>query len=548
MLAYIRSNYKAGDSIEVTTSEGIFTGLIEYVSNKYIVLRLPNGQICGIADTDIRTFRADRPDNPVIPQDLVPPSAIEAAASAAQEEAAEDVVTTRDIENAEGADALTGPETSLSEPKVIGKIDLDSLKRIDPKFSRRTYFKPAEQGEQEGTAGDEPQVRYQRVASSGGDYTRGGYVRKPFVQAKGRITYYNPEKRFGFIHDYQSDNDLYFSQQQVADYDLYDHLQKGTKVAYSPSRNQQGYVALCVHLPHTVEDLLTMAEDYFNARHYFLARGLVEHALEVIPGDKEALALLDEIQSATAAARQNSTSLYKRDTGANPALYSACPTYAEAKKAYLDKDYARAETLYLAALEKEEKVDSCIKDLVTLYVSQFKQAQTDTERSEARDRAEAFLNSHRELLPDNLTTKQFLTLNYYLPMQEYEKFLQAVDELMSNPQIAESMSRRVFYIWQKGIALNKLGRAEEALALVEQGLQIAPHSRQLQNLRNMILHPEEYQSESPAGAGDIPVTADDEAAPAASSPEAEEGHTDPTTETGRPQSDDWWESLKHPMA
>lgn len=548
MLAYIRSNYKAGDSIEVTTSEGVFTGLIEYVSNKYIVLRLPNGQVCGIADTDIRTFRADRPDNPVIPQDPVAQPAIDAAASAALEEAGEAVVTTRDIENAEAADALTGPENSLSEPKVIGKIDLDSLKRIDPKFSRRTYFKPAGQGEQEGAGAEEAATGSHQDASPS-DYTRGGYIRKPFVQAKGRITYYNPDKRFGFIHDYQSDNDLYFSQQQVADFDLYDHLQKGTKVAYSVSRNQQGLVALCVHLPHTVEDLLTIAEDYFNARHYFLAKGLAEHALEVVPDDKEALSLLDEIQNATAAARQsNASSIYKRDSGSNPALYSACPTYAEAKKAYLDKDYERAVTLYLSALEKEEKVESCIKDLVTLYVSQFKQAQTDAERREAHARAADFLDSHRELLPDNLTTKQFLALNYYLPMQEYEKFIEAVDELMNNPQVAESMSRRIFYIWQKGIALNKLGRSEEALALVDEGLQLAPYSRQLQNLRNAILHPEEYQGESPSEASAASAATEEAVSPTAAAPSAEGAGTETSPETGRPQSDAWWESLKHPMA
>ena len=48
----------------------------------------------------------------------------------------------------------------------------------------------------------------------------------------------------------------------------------------------------------------------------------------------------------------------------------------------------------------------------------------------------------------------------------------------------------MFYLWQKGIALNKLGRKEEALELVEEGLAIAPFNRQLQNLRDNINNPE----------------------------------------------------------
>jgi hypothetical protein len=61
MLAFIKSNYQIGDTIEVTCSEGVIAGQIEYVNNKYIVLRQSNGKVCGIAASDIRTFTADSP-------------------------------------------------------------------------------------------------------------------------------------------------------------------------------------------------------------------------------------------------------------------------------------------------------------------------------------------------------------------------------------------------------------------------------------------------------------------------------------------------------
>ena len=61
MLAFIKSNYQIGDTIEVTCSEGVIAGQIEYVNNKYIVLRQSNGKVCGIAASDIRTFTANSP-------------------------------------------------------------------------------------------------------------------------------------------------------------------------------------------------------------------------------------------------------------------------------------------------------------------------------------------------------------------------------------------------------------------------------------------------------------------------------------------------------
>ena len=58
-------------------------------------------------------------------------------------------------------------------------------------------------------------------------------------------------------------------------------------------------------------------------------------------------------------------------------------------------------------------------------------------------------------------------------------------------------------MWQKAISLNKLGRTDEALELIEKGLELAPFNRQLINLRENILHPE---------TGDAPTQATDNVA------------------------------------
>lgn len=592
MLAYIKANYKAGDTIEVNSTQGVFAGAIEYVADQYIILRQPNGQICGISAADIHTFRAECPV-PLNPQNIPAtkePAPIEQE-EVPTEEAPEQTEPQPEAEAQQPAEEEVAPQpATVIEPKVVGHIDLDRLRQIDPKFSRRNYFRSTDENTAQSEA-PEASAQTNESETTYPTYTGNGFQRQPYVSAKGRITYYNNEKRYGFIHDYNTDNDLYFHYQQIADYELYDHLHKGTKVAYTIDRNAQGFTARCVHLPHTVSDLLTMAEDYYDSRHYQLAQGLAEHILEVDADNKDAKELLEELRDASPAPRFAPTASQPSATQYNP-----CAIYSAAKKAYLAKDYAQAEQLYKKAIEAGEKPESCVKDLVTLYVSNFKQATDGEEKEEARRKATEFLDSHRQMLTDNLTTKQFLALNYYLPILDYTNFITTVDEILADPQVSRVLSRRVFYIWQKGIALNKMGRSEEALHLADEGLSLAPRSRQLLNLRNMILNPDmvgntmtfsadelaasnaakevtetktaevkatpaetteseqaeeaqnkaaETPAEQPAAAEEAP-TQPEEAAPQAAAPEAaEEPEHDDTT--GEKKDDEWWDELKKPM-
>lgn len=538
MLAYIKANYQAGDTIEVTSSQGVFAGAIEYVTDQYIVLRQPNGQICGIAASDISTFRANCPV-PLVSQQV---PATQAPAESKEAETDEPVAneTTADEQTEQ-----TVASTTVVGPKVIGHIDLETLKEIDPKSTQRRYFK---------TSNDNNEHSQEEGSDNNNRNTYG--QRQPFVSARGRITYYNNDKRYGFIHDFNSDNDLYFNLTQVADYDLYNHLHKGTKVVYTMDRNAQGFTARCVHLANTASNLIDMANDLYDARRYAHAQGLVEHVLEVDENNKEAKDLLDEIRSAAPTTRfaQHGSAPF------SATQYNPCAIYSQAKKAYLAKDYAQAEELYKKAIEAGEKPESCVKDLVTLYVSRYKQAGDEEERETARNKAIDFLESHRDMLPDNLTTKQFLALNYYLPILDYSHFIATVDEILADPQVSGVISRRVFYIWQKGIALNKMGRTDEALKLTEEGLELAPRSRQLLSLRNIILHPE-YQgygngeAEAEDSQNNTPATDNNEAEsqengtgdseqPEADNAKSNTEEAQSGDETGTPQPDSWWDSLR----
>lgn len=519
MLAYIKSNYKTGDTVQITCSEGLITGEIEFVSNKYIVLRQPNGQIMGIAAEDVHTFTADCP----VP--LTP--AVKPATQAPAE-------TEDDEEDGTFADAATQSETAQPNgygrtanymedrptlefnPKVVGKIN---LAQVDPKYGKRSFFRSSADTDSFGNAPADGDTPHHTAAYSG--------TRKPFVSARGRITYYNTEKRYGFIHDYTEDTDIYFHQSQVVDSALYDELCKGTKVAYTLGKNTQGLCAYCLHLPCTAESLLPLAEDFFDARRYQQAQSILQQILDADPDNTAANDLLEDIRSAAPAIHD-----------ADSAPFVPSPLYAQAKKLYLAKRVDEAEEAYLHAIEAGERVESCVKDLVTLYVSRYKQAEDPEEKANCKKKAMDFLDSHRDKLADNLTTKQFLALNYYLSLQEYDSFITVVDEILQDPAIQRVNSKRAFYIWQKAIVLNKLGRRDDALELIDEGLSIVPTHHQLRRLQQYILYPEQQ--------GEAPV------ASAAPAEDGKEGETSTTTDEAKDNAADstassedkggsWWQ-------
>lgn len=481
MLAFIKANYKAGDTIEIAATEGTFTGQIEYVTDKYIILRLPNGQICGISAANAVTFRAD------------PPVAAGRTSLTLPEEAPADNEEDGGNERPEAEtddNADTGDKENKEIPvKVVGRIDLDKLQRIDPRLSQRRYFKNDynrnEEYEGEETT-DEEEGQHGEQENT--------FYRPNFVNSKGRVTYFNNEKRYGFIHEYETGNSLYFHLQQVVDSELYGNVRKGTKVTYTAGRNQQGYVARTVHLPKPFSEVLEMAEDELANRHAYTARDLVNHILDNDAQYQPALDLLEEINDALPV-RGEAPAADRESAASATTQYMPSTLYAQAKRAFLNKDINQAEVLYKEAIEKGEKVETCVKDLMTLYVSVYKKTTEPEAKEAARQKATDFLKAHHDALPDTLTNKQFLALNFYLPLLYLEEFLELADEIMEDPQISGVVSRRVFYIWQKAIARNKLGQKEAAMALVEEGLQLAPHNRQLLNLETIILNPEEYCEE-----------------------------------------------------
>lgn len=548
MLAFIRANYRKGDTIQVTTSEGTFEGTLIQATAEGIVLQLSNGNVFGASAADLRTFTAASPI-PMVPaagHDYQP--AEEAVEDEMAKEESETVVaeteeeapTTRPtsigdvIKKKKEAEIYTTevPETDASL-KVVGRISLDQLKRIDPKSSNRPYFKSPDYDKDDEFQHNDGQLSNDDI----------------YVPPMGRISFYNREKRYGFIHDFKNDFDLYFHTSQVADHKLFERLNKGTKVVYSVGENQQGHVAQCIHLPHTIDELLDIADENIEKGFYQLAYGVLEHVLEADPNNADALDMSIEVKG-----------LLPR-----PAAKAEVPfhdnavdtTYSAAKRAAIAKDYDKAEALYKEAIEKKERLTSSIKDLLQLFVMRYKSVDTDAEREMWYDEAIKALETYEGLLPDDLSTKQYLAGNFYLPLQDYDHFLSISAELLELPELENDRTKRVFYIWQRALALHKLGRDEEALAAIHEGLEIIPTHSQLRSLLKNLNEAataeestvEEEAEEATEAAEETPEaeTADEaqeEEAEEEAEAAEEEAEEEQSPLQGEPQSEEWWDSLK----
>ena len=504
MLAFLKANYQAGTPLTISCTEGTFTGTLVSVSHDAIVLQLPNGTVFGIAAADIHTFSAPSP----IPMQPVPghtfaqpaPEQAAEAASAAPADAAGDVAPS------DSDDITVAPSEAAAEAeptaavKVVGRIPLDQLRRIDPKSARRDYFRspsaekaekpaPAE-AENATTTPDDPADIY--------------------VGPMGRITYYNRASRYGFIRDFHSETDRYFHLSQVAEPQLIDRLMKGIKVVYTADVNARGQQARCVHLPHTIDELLDLTDENIERGYYQLAYDILEHVLQADPTNADALDMRAEVLSLLP-----NRHAFK---GVNPSQLEPTPTYVEAKNAFLEKNFEQADKLFREAIDKGERVGSAVKDLLQIYVMRYKAAFSMADHDEIRDAALEAYEEYRDKLPDDLSTLQYLAGNFFLPLQLYSRYLTLTEQLLARPEIQDENGKRAFYIWQRAMAYRRLGRLDEAIAEAHRGIALSPNNRNLRTLIEQLEAPEGEEAEGAEAEEDTPA----QPAPEAVQPEAPE--------------------------
>lgn len=480
MLSFIYANYHKGDTIEIGCSAGIITGNIELVTPKYIVLLLPNGKCVGIAAADVHTFNAPQ-RNWVVP-------ATDADTTDIPTQRAD---TDLAYDDTHEGNTPTPQETAEAEDtlpcKVVGKLSASELQRIDPKLRHRQYFRRLREDGQTDestdtvnadTAGDpERPSRYEDDSLA--EHAEAISAQRlnddtQYIPADGQITFYSHDRRYGFIHDNSRDLDVYFHYSQIIDQRLYPYLTKGIKVCYNIERNSHGFSAQNVHFPCHLSDLAEMGRHLISLRYFRQAEVLVRKLYDIDPQAPEIQELAKHLRPGVIGGNEE-----------NSPYYEAFTEYMTGKKCFLDKKYDEAEAAYLKAIELNQRPESCVKDLLTLYVSLFKQTDDPQEKETRRRKALDFLAAHHHLLPDNLTNKQFVARNVYQALQDFEAYIAALDEILADPQVKHS-SRYPYYLAQKAAEYLKYGHKDEAAAIIDEGLLVAPANRQFLRLKSQL--------------------------------------------------------------
>ena len=489
MIELISSLFKEGDFIRLffNNSSRSVEGAIIKILPSSIAIKTAEGKICGVKGDDIDSFDSDssaNSDNIVGEENNVSTSA-PVEPSVVKEELA----IAREGDDKEAEKKERSFKTDSTEKKGISQykpgdvIPLDVLHRIDPKLKKKksestksieipkdpipsvsTIVVKKEPKKKLSTLGNSfdalaPLVEEQHEIDN-----------LKSVPAIGVIANLRGDRNFGFIHDSKTGHHLYFSFNDVVG-DLQIVLHKG--VLFTETTNAEGYKAICVHKSGTVKDLLALSEDVAQKGKIATALNIVEHILEVYPDNYSANELRDRLSKQLKTQKHYST--YASDD--NP--------YSKAKEYYLKKDFEKAIDYYSQAIKERDRVESAVKDLVGLYVQLYR-SDYKTKAESWKEHALKLLEDYSNLLTNNLTTQNFLLHNCYLPLGEYEKAMDIIEEILADFDIQNDSNKFSTLLYTKALALIRLKKIDEAEEAIDDALSYNPQNTSAIQLKELI--------------------------------------------------------------
>lgn len=489
MIELISSLFKEGDFIRLffNNSNRSVEGTIIKILPSSIAIKTSDGKICGFKGDVIDSFNSDssaNSDNIVGEENNVSTSA-PVEPSVVKEELA----IAREGDDKEAEKKERSFKTDSTEKKGISQykpgdvIPLDVLHRIDPKLKKKksestksieipkdpipsvsTIVVKKEPKKKLSTLGNSfdalaPLVEEQHEIDN-----------LKSVPAIGVIANLRGDRNFGFIHDSKTGHNLYFSFNDVVG-DLQIVLHKG--VLFTETTNSEGYKAICVHKSGTVKDLLALSEDVAQKGKIATALNILEHILEVYPDNYSANELRDRLSKQLKTQKHYST--YMSD--GNP--------YSKAKEYYLKKDFEKAIDYYLQAIKERDKAESAVKDLAVLYVQLYK-SDYKSKAETWKNTALKLLEEHIGLLSHNQTTQNFLLHNYYLPLGEYEKAIEIIEELIDTIEIQNDNNKCSALLYTKAFALIRLKKIEDAEVSIDDALSYNPQNTSALQLKELI--------------------------------------------------------------
>lgn len=300
MFDYIKTTYKKGDKLKLTSVNGEFSGEILFISADSIILKTFEGKTCGIKGSDISFFEeieslevVSQDDTKLVSEEPKEPSsklnAEEEKVGDKQDEipSTEDNPLTESNRSPEDAENVTDNEHAVSpassdqlfevtkpQIKVVGHIDLDSInQRTRPKKSNTPKTKT--KAKQTFSSFDALGVLVEDVHKA---------QNEKLVPSFGEISYVNFDGKFGFISDGKTGRKLYFNFGQIIDPGI--SISSGylyhLPVVYSVINDEKGDKAISIHRPAKVAELIKLAEELSKSGQFKQAISVLDHIVKRI--------------------------------------------------------------------------------------------------------------------------------------------------------------------------------------------------------------------------------------------------------------------------
>jgi len=476
MFDFIRSQFKVGDAITLICTNGSFSGLIAFISSDSIILKTSDGKMCGVKGSDISFFESFIPTPTDTFESLTTNIKHQVDTSKSLDVRAEENTKEKNIdikeedkhnEKAQTVDN-TAPSTVVISDSIYKpgeKIPLDTLAKIDPSVFKKNRLKDKTKKKMEilGCGLESLSTLVQDKHNEDN---------KKNVPPRGYIVNYFSDRAFGFIKDSKTNKNIYFSRGQIIDPTLTSTILPYTPVDYSLSENHMGEIAICIHRPMKVYELLELSNELLKMDNCKQALEVVKHILEEYPDNFDATSLESNIKKMMPSYQQKSV------------VYSNA--YSKAKKYHGEKNFEKAIEYYLKAIKRREKLESAIKDLGMLYGSLYKAEQDIEKKEKYRNIAIDFIQQNVHDLADSSSTYNFLE-SFYYTIRDFVNFLPVIDKLLEEEDAVVDKKRMVILLSKKAAALIQMNEHEKALDVIDECLEIDPKNLNAPKLRAAIL-------------------------------------------------------------
>lgn len=479
MFDFIKSTYKKGDKLKLTCVNGEFSGEIVFMNDVSIILKTFDGRTCGIKGSDISFF--EEIESPgVIPQAEAKPASqeIETASPAPKCEVKEENIVQE--KHKQQPTATGTPSTAESEPCEAEKENKEQTLQAETLSKEEPKYKPGDVIPLDVLHAIDPKTKGSRFSKKEKPKTlisleslsflvedEHKKQNEKYLPAIGTIHSVKFENDYGFIDDGKTGKRIFFRFNQIIDPKI--NKNSGTlvklPVVYSIVDDNSGQRATIVHKPDKISNLIKLAQNLVNDGNVKHAIGVLDHILAEYPDNFSA----DELK----------IQFLKMLPKPRPKVYST-NMYFKAKKYDLAKDYPKAISCYIDAIEADIKTESSIKDLGSLYAKLYTDGGENAE--EFRQKAILLMDNYRDNLPDTLSTLNYLE-GLYFSIKYYDSFIEVARDLLEREELINDNTRSSLLLCKIAAAYIHKEDLDNASKAIEEALSIDPNNLGAKKLR-----------------------------------------------------------------